>query len=911
MISLTSGHAGTKRSSEQGQISIFFASSVIVLISIIAFVINIGLFVKAKINLQNATDAAAYAGAAVQARMLNRIGYMNWDMRNNYKEWMFKYYVLGNLNIKDVRDGTPNPSMSYRMEGDPNLPAATGEDIYNFPSVCIHYAGVPTNVCRRYAIPGIPRFEPTNLVGIDETTSSFIDAIVKEKSSDCSKRTQLNFNVTNLWAYNLRETDTSPGVTSAFADAPQVAVDRVGAWPKAVELAIRTRAIEFAMNRPPATACANVDTAAGNCNVTVGDLESENHAGNERLSKAYWSGYRNLTNTEDREMKPSFTLTELAPRPVSGFAQRSLSTMLMGPTGANTEKHYIDLKIQMVNYATFFTALIARDDNLTVPAGAGGGAGTTVRAEGACDVSKIAIPVPGFPMGFFKNPEVVTYYAVKGEALFNGLFNPFTSNSIRLTAWAAAKPMGGRIGPALFRPGGDDSTLTSRVTANRKRSNAYLSGLNLVGIPRKGGGPPISPGEFAPGMPIPINSGTTTDERFWIADPNDQVGGWVSGPGIVFGVPNMVYDFIGGNTNPNSYTVQSQNVNVIQPARFDQGRDAEYASGLYLTNQFTAFQQNLVGVDTPDEIVTSIFNARAPTAYEAANYTIPFPYRLGVDTDVGSGTFLDTFGTAAGEPSGDLRVNRIRMRVYAPLFSATNKDALFRAPGDVANAINEFINEQQPAMRKYRDSMNRVAKTIFDDDPVKYEAAAKRISDFDFSKAPTDDDANPSCASIAGTFLNFFFGGSNFPPPTPSGCPQPLKESIEKYFASNIEEFNGAYHVIEYRDPAVAHPRSDIIGWQGLLTGYMPGPLRGASQDGIFATPFNTAPESMRRTGYSTKLVTLQSLSNSGHYNESVQNASVYSEGIFSAGSIEIRQANGFRNALDLSAAGVPSTVNH
>ena len=35
-----------------------------------AFVINVGLFVKAKINLQNATDASAFEGAAVQARQM-------------------------------------------------------------------------------------------------------------------------------------------------------------------------------------------------------------------------------------------------------------------------------------------------------------------------------------------------------------------------------------------------------------------------------------------------------------------------------------------------------------------------------------------------------------------------------------------------------------------------------------------------------------------------------------------------------------------------------------------------------------------------------------------------------------------------------------------------------------------------
>jgi hypothetical protein len=82
---------------QRGQISLFFSASLIVLITIIAFVINIGLFVKAKINLQNSVDAAAYAGASVQARQLTRIAYLNWEMRNVFKEWMFKYYVLGNV----------------------------------------------------------------------------------------------------------------------------------------------------------------------------------------------------------------------------------------------------------------------------------------------------------------------------------------------------------------------------------------------------------------------------------------------------------------------------------------------------------------------------------------------------------------------------------------------------------------------------------------------------------------------------------------------------------------------------------------------------------------------------------------------------------------------------------------------
>ena len=77
-----------------GQVSVFLGMSLLVIISLLAFVINVGLFVKAKINLQNAVDAAAYAGAAAQARQLTNIGYLNYELRNNYKEWLFKYYVV-------------------------------------------------------------------------------------------------------------------------------------------------------------------------------------------------------------------------------------------------------------------------------------------------------------------------------------------------------------------------------------------------------------------------------------------------------------------------------------------------------------------------------------------------------------------------------------------------------------------------------------------------------------------------------------------------------------------------------------------------------------------------------------------------------------------------------------------------
>ncbi len=818
MITRTSHIQGPKRSSEQGQISIFFASSLIVLISIIAFVINIGLFVKAKINLQNATDAAAFSGAAVQARMLNRIGYLNWEMRNVYKEWMFKYYVLGNLNILDV-ENTLSPSasglMSYTMQPDPNITNDTGKDVYNFPSVCIHYAGVRTNVCRRYAIPGIPRFEPTNLVGIDETTSSFIDAIVREKTDDCSKRSQLNYNVTTMWAFNVPSEDQSSNV---FKDAPQIASDRTGAWPKAMELAIRIRNLENAVNRTPVPpVCSNPGEGMPGCQ-TVTQLGTEQHYGNERPSKAFWSAYRNIGNQNDRDMKASFTLTELAPTPVSDFAEKSLSTLLI--PGGNISKSYLDLKIQLVNLATFYTALISVDNTLTVE-------GQGVRAEGACDVSKIAVPVPAYPMGFYKNPDLITYYAVKGEAFYSGLFSPFVANKIKLTAYAAAKPMGGRIGPALFKEDETGTLTVSRSAANKRRSTPYVSGLDLNGIKKKGTNITLAEGEFSAGIPIPFNINNSPQGRFWIAQPDDPIGGWIPGPGIMFGVPNLVYDFVNGDMTPNSYQT-SANTNVIKPSEATGG---SYASGLYQKSQFGKFRSNLVSADSPEDIKKSIIKVRAPTRYEAANYTIPFP------SNFSDGAQLDTFGFIAGQ---EVASDNVKIaEIYAPLYGAQG-DALYKNPNDIKAMIQDFLKNQSGAIKKYRDTMNRVALSIFTMNSGEYRRAAERISDFNYAGSP---DAKPeTCNSIAGAFIYLYLGTSNadgLGVGNPAGCPEDLSAKMDKFFRNinSLDPVNGNTYTMFYTTLG-ADSAGGITKYDQLLTGYLPGgPGRGPTDQGKLSPP--------------------------------------------------------------------------
>src|SRR5947209_6223921 len=83
--------------SQSGQASIMIGIMLLTFMLFFFFVVNIGMLVNAKINLQNAADLAAYAGAATQARQLNQISFLNYEMRRAYKKFLFRYYVIGNM----------------------------------------------------------------------------------------------------------------------------------------------------------------------------------------------------------------------------------------------------------------------------------------------------------------------------------------------------------------------------------------------------------------------------------------------------------------------------------------------------------------------------------------------------------------------------------------------------------------------------------------------------------------------------------------------------------------------------------------------------------------------------------------------------------------------------------------------
>lgn len=80
---------------QKGQVAFFVILIFQVLFVFFAMVVNVGLLVHHKINLQNSVDLAAYYGAMKQAEMMNVIAHANYQIRQSYKLLAFHHNQIG------------------------------------------------------------------------------------------------------------------------------------------------------------------------------------------------------------------------------------------------------------------------------------------------------------------------------------------------------------------------------------------------------------------------------------------------------------------------------------------------------------------------------------------------------------------------------------------------------------------------------------------------------------------------------------------------------------------------------------------------------------------------------------------------------------------------------------------------
>ena len=96
---------------QRGQVAILFAMVFTFMFVLFAFVVDFSHLINNKINLQIAADTAAYAGAAWQARTLNRIGQINYHLRQDLKELAMR------INVVHVRNNRNFPRGSSIIKG--------------------------------------------------------------------------------------------------------------------------------------------------------------------------------------------------------------------------------------------------------------------------------------------------------------------------------------------------------------------------------------------------------------------------------------------------------------------------------------------------------------------------------------------------------------------------------------------------------------------------------------------------------------------------------------------------------------------------------------------------------------------------------------------------------------------------
>ena len=133
---------------KKGQAAIFILMIFSLIFMFFGMAINIGMLVHHKINLQNAADLAALAGAAEEARILNMIGWKNYELRKNFKEFVYRYWVQRNA------------WHAYFPDPRPYVPRSGRRLATNLPLV-----GPWTNI-KYLGFPAVPSFCPGDQIPV-------------------------------------------------------------------------------------------------------------------------------------------------------------------------------------------------------------------------------------------------------------------------------------------------------------------------------------------------------------------------------------------------------------------------------------------------------------------------------------------------------------------------------------------------------------------------------------------------------------------------------------------------------------------------------------------------------------------------------------------------------------------------
>ncbi len=462
-----------------------------------AFVINVGMLVNAKINLQNAADMAAYSGAAVQARQLTHISYLNYELRRQYKKFLFRYYVMGNLaqyaqpkstGIGGARNWAPNGDPGDGTRGINGVTQGVSAHDQNpiipfdVPVTCLPF-NTNDNPCQLERLKAITQLQASVQDQINTVLAEQLKAIEQIRQNNCGAISTSNTSVMNYWLFNtdpemkslLSAGSALPPAEKAQLVAIQSVARGIGLVPKVFLINNRIDTLAKYVNEGPRT---GINPASAAQMIGQGDA-----AASERTYDAFMSAYNSLGNhtfdTDDQ-----IVMDEILPKGATGASDPAIG-----------EPRLLKLDRVQVNFDVFVQQMGlsgCRQANLTAALNPPP-AGTT-----AHDCFSCAVAMPqaiNLNLARTKDPSVLTYYAVRLQAPAKLMFNPF-GGDLTLRAYAAAQPFGSRIGPPqiteadFVRSGTDHAGNCDDIAADPSatvKCQKKIPNLAILGNPSGGG----------------------------------------------------------------------------------------------------------------------------------------------------------------------------------------------------------------------------------------------------------------------------------------------------------------------------------------------------------------------------------------------------------------------------------------
>jgi len=450
---------------ESGQ-SIFLVAVVILsFLMFFDFAINTGLLITAKISVQNAADAAAYAGAATQARQLNAISYLNYDMRRQYKKFLFRYAFVGslgspefpgNVHLDGMTYQTLNPDQTYTFpKKDFSInPAKPTVNSINVPVVCIplNTSGQHNDNCLTINLPNtqlqVQKLFPNGgVTAITQSLLKDLQAIQSTQTTICQGQGEINLFVLMSWLFRGDITQSAltntmnamlSGVTvqdrTTAINTVSSLVEGLGLFPRNILNLMRIETLEGFLNQQ-----AEPEVTLDKVHSWEGATETADS--HERTIQAFRSALANLNASV---MNPAdLTMTELE---------------------SNQQFQHDPIQVDFDAYLQL---------NKVNPNGTG---------QTICNSAILPFTARNAPVGIRRHPSPSTYYAVKVKTKAKLLFLPI-KDGLELEAVAGAQPFGSRIGPAEIE--GSDFI--------EKRTTGSVNGVPICDPSLGGGDPCASP----------------------------------------------------------------------------------------------------------------------------------------------------------------------------------------------------------------------------------------------------------------------------------------------------------------------------------------------------------------------------------------------------------------------------------